>query len=502
MNAVSAQPASAAATAPEPLSFGRTLSGEFNGQLVRYRAVAGETFIRDEKGEPVASLFSVAYLGENTAAAVLEAERPIAFAFNGGPGSSAQWLHMGAFGPRRVEMPAGPQGAGAPPYSIVDNTSCPLDVCDLVFIDPVGTGYSRPLGGRAARDFWGLLEDARSIADFIQRWITEHGRWNSPRYLIAESYGTTRAALVADILGSRYIALNGVVLTSAVLDYQNSRPRPGDGGILSYASFLPTYAAIAAYHGKIALGNRGLEDFLDEVRTFARTDYAQALIANERLSKAERARLNARVAAYCGLSESYVEHSRLRIPVGRFFKELLRDRGLVIGRLDGRYTGIEPESAGEAAESDPTFDAIGSAFTAATNAHLHELGVRMPYSYVPYTELKAWNWRLEESTPNGAGYVNVVPHLGRAMRHNEHLRVLVVSGYYDLATPFFGVENALSQPGIVQERVTYTYHEVGHMIFVHSPCRERFLADVREFVRHDGIHPSLRAARSSSLRLR
>ena len=464
----------------EPVCFTRELSGDFNGEGIRYRAVAGETYIRDETFTPIASFFTVGYLklgGESAA------QRPVAFVFNGGPGSSAQWLHMGGLGPKRVDVPSEASNAGAPPYVIVDNPFSVLDKSDLVFVDPIGTGYSRTLGDKDPKDYWGLLEDARSVADFIQTWLTEHGRWNSPKYLIGESYGTTRASLVADILNSRYIALNGIVLIAAVLDYQNSRSHAGDGGILSYASFLPTYAAIAWYHGKNEREGRTLEALLDDVRTFARTEYALGLIANERLSKHDRARLVARIASYTGLRESYVEQSKLRIPVNRFFKELLRDRALVIGRLDGRYTGVESENAGEAAESDPTFDAIGSAFTSALQAQLRDLGVRMQVPYVPMKEMKSWNWLLDEKTPNGGGYVNVVPYLGRAMRRNKDLRVHVASGYYDLATPFFGAENALSQDGVVHERITYTYYPVGHMIFLHEPSRVQFLSDVGQFLR-------------------
>jgi carboxypeptidase C (cathepsin A) len=366
----------------------------------------------------------------------------------------------------------------------VDNALSVLDVSDLVFIDPIGTGYSRALGGKDLKHFCGLLEDARSIADFIQVWITENQRWNSPKYLVGESYGTTRACLLAELLSRRYIALNGIVLIAAVLDYQNSRPRAGDGGILSYASFLPTYAATAWYHGKVKREGRTLESFLNEVRTFARTDYAQTLIANHRLNSREQARTASRLAAYTGLKKNYVVQSKLRIPVDRFFKELLRDEGLVIGRLDGRYTGIEPESAGESAESDPTIDAVASAFTSAVHVQLNELGVQMERPYLPITSIveSCWNWLLQDKAPSGGGYVNVVPYLGRAMRHNKELRVLVASGYYDFATPFFGAENALSQDGVVYERISYTYYDVGHMIFLHKPSRVRLLQDVRDFI--------------------
>ncbi len=488
------KPEETAATAPtppipEPVSFARELSGKFNGESIQYRAVAGETYIRDAKGKPVASFFTTAYL---KSAVKDSSTRPVTFIFNGGPGSSAQWLHMGAFGPKRVVVPSEAGNAGAPPYAIVDNSLSILDVSDLVFIDPIGTGYSRPLGGKEGKEFWGLLEDARSVADFIQTWVTDNRRWNSPKYLAGESYGTCRAALVSEVLSTRNIALNGVALISAVLDYQNSRPRAGDGGIMSYASFLPSYAAAAWYHGKVDHDGKTLESFLNEVRTFARTEYAQALIANNRLSASARAQMVSRVAAYTGLRESYVAQSKLRIPVSRFFKELLRDRGLVIGRLDGRYTGVEPEDAAEAAESDPTTDAISAAFTSAIHTQLSDLGVRMDRSYVPMEDMSKWNWLLEDKAPSGGGYVNVVPYLGRAMRHNKDLRVLVAAGYYDFATPFFGAENALSEDGVVHERISYAYYEVGHMIFLHEPSRVRFLNDIRRFIQDGAAAPEQR----------
>lgn len=461
---------------PLPTRASRDYSGIFNGVTVRYRAEASEIYIRDEKGSPRASFFTVAYSKVDG-----EERRPVMFIFNGGPGSSTQWLHMGAFGPRRVAISSEPEGARAPPYRLVDNEESSLDTCDLVFVDPVGTGYSCALGTATSKDFWGLLEDAQSIADFIQVWISDRGRWNSPKYLVGESYGTTRAALVADILSSRFVALNGIVLISAVLDYQNSRPRTGDGGILSYASFVPTYAATAWYHGRIDRGGRSLETLLHDARTFASTTYAQALIANSRLPRSERRRVVADLAKFTGLDPSYVEQCNLRVPVNRYLKQLLRDQHLVVGRLDGRYTGTDSDAAGETPESDPTLDAIGSSFTSAIHAQLSELGVRIQRAYQPMKTIEEWNWLLQGPTPNGGGYINVVPYLGRAMRRNQDLRVFVASGYYDLATPFFGAENALSQDGLVHERIAFAYYEVGHMIFLHEPSRTKLMHDVRDF---------------------
>jgi carboxypeptidase C (cathepsin A) len=465
----------------EPISFIRDFVYEADGESIRYRTVAGETIIRDQKEDPIASFFTFSYLRVEVAHPSVW---PVTFVFNGGPGSSSQWLHIGAFGPKRIVANWDPGNAGAPPYLFADNSESLLAVSDLVFIDPIGTGYSRPLGGKDVAEFCGLLEDAQSIADFIQIWITDNQRWNSPKYIAAESYGTVRASVLADILSSKYIALNGIVLIAAVLDYQNSRPRAEDGGILSYVSFLPTMAAVAWYHKKTKERNSALKEFLEDVRLFARSDYAQALIANfHRLNSMQRKQVAGRLADMTGLSSEFIIHSKLRIPVHRFFKALLRSEGLVIGRLDGRYTGVDADSAGEVAESDPTFDSVGSAFTAGLHLLLEELGVKVNRIYASDPPLYSrWNWLFQGTPPDGGAYVNVVPFLGRAMRRNKDLRVLVASGYYDLATPFFGAENALSQDGIAQERVEYKYYEVGHMIFLHDPSRVQFLHDIRKFI--------------------
>jgi carboxypeptidase C (cathepsin A) len=467
---------------PEPREFVTEHSARFNGTLVTFRARAGETFVRDEEGKPVASFFNVAYTKKDASAAD-PATRPVSFIYNGGPGSASLWLHMGVFGPRRVVVPNDPSDDGAPPYDVVDNPSTLLDVSDLVFIDPVGTGYSRALGGTDPKKFWGVMEDARSVADFIQTWVTENGRWNSPKYIIGESYGTARSAVVSDELSRRDISVNGIVLISTVLDYQNSRFQ--DGAIMGYVSFLPTYAATAWYHQKLPNRPPDLAAFLDEVREFSRNEYALALIAGNRLSVEERGRVLDKLSRYTGLDREYLDQANLRVPVSRFFKQLLRDEKKVIGRLDGRYLGIEPDVVAETYESDPTSDSTGSAFTAAINSHLASfLDVKMDRPYVTSSRDAAtnWNWLVSERAPNGGRFINLVPSLGRAMRHNEDLRVLVACGYYDFATPFFGAENALSEEGIVPERIRFTYYRAGHMMYLDSESREELLKNVHAFI--------------------
>jgi carboxypeptidase C (cathepsin A) len=466
----------------EPKTFETVHSLTFNGTPVSFRARAGETFVRDKEGKPIASFFHVAYVRTDPSASA-PSSRPVSFIYNGGPGSASLWLHMGVFGPRRVVVPNEPSDDGAPPYPVVDNPATVLDVSDLVFIDPVGTGFSRALGGTDPKKFWGVMEDARSIADFIETWITENGRWNSPKYIIGESYGTARSAVLADELSSRDISVNGIVLISTVLDYQNSRFQ--DGAVMGYVSFLPTYAATAWYHRKLADRPADLEAFLDEVRDFSRNEYALALIAGNRLSEEERRRVLEKLARYTGLDPDYLDKANLRVPVFRFFKELLRDDKKVVGRLDGRYLGIEPDVVAETYESDPTSDSTGSAFTAAINSHLSGfLGVKMDRPYVTASRDAAvnWNWLVSDRAPNGGRFINLVPNLGRAMRRNKDLRVLVACGYYDFATPFFGAENALAEEGIVPERVRFTYYHAGHMMYLDSESRAALLKDVHAFI--------------------
>jgi carboxypeptidase C (cathepsin A) len=465
---------------PEPKRFVTEHTVRAGGQVVPITARAGETHVRNAEGKPVASFFTWEYAKKGVED---PSRRPVTFLYNGGPGSASLWLHMGAFGPRRVALPSDPTDDGAPPYPIVDNPDTLLDITDLVFIDPVGTGFSRALPDADPKKFWGVLEDARSIADFIQTWITENGRWNSPKFIVGESYGTPRSAVLADELGSRDISLNGIILISAVLDYQNSRFQ--DGSVMAYVSFLPTYAATAWYHKKIENRPAEIGPFVEEVRRFARNEYALALIAGSRLPAAERKEVLQKLSHYTGLQEDYLDKANLRVPVARFFKELLRDERRVLGRLDARYLGSEPDVIAERYESDPASDSIGSGYTSAINSHMKDyFGVAMDRSYVTSGREASsnWNWLMAERAPNGGAFVNVVPYLGRAMRRNKDLRVLVPCGYFDFATPFFGAENALAEDGVVPERIRFAYYEAGHMMYLHDGSRSALLRDVREFL--------------------
>lgn len=466
---------------PEPVSFETRHTGVFNGVAIEYVACASETHLLDDDGEPKASIFSFAYAmadGEEPA------RRPVIFIWNGGPGSASLWLHMGTFGPKRVLVPSDAENAGAPPYPILDNPLTLLDVADLVFVDPVGTGFSRPLGEHEGTEFWGLNEDATSVAAFIQRWITDNGRWNSPKFIAGESFGTVRAAAVADLLEGRMgISLNGIVLISQALDYAGSTPR--DDNLASYITYLPTMAATAAYHGKVDPPDDDLDAFLYEVRRFAVDEYAPALLKGSSLDAEERARIRDRLSIFTGLDPDYIETADLRVTGTRFRKELLRDQGLSVGRADARYTRDDMDDTADRPDGDAANDGFGSAFVTALNHYLHEdLEVVMDRPYQPFADFSGkWNWRpVPDDKRWEPSYVNVSRRLASAMRKNPALKVLVASGYYDFATPFFDAEITFRRHAIPVDRVEFTYYEAGHMMYVHGPSLESFMADVRRFV--------------------
>ncbi|GAB4573525.1 MAG: peptidase S10 [Rhodothalassiaceae bacterium] len=474
------------AAASEAKRFVTRHEGRFNGVKIAYSAEAGETIIRDDTGAPIAAFFSIAYLADNPKGT---GPRPVTFLFNGGPGSASLWLHMGAFGPKRVALPSEPDDDGAPPYPVVDNPDTILDISDLVFIDPVGTGWSIPLGEKKAEDFYGVTEDAESIARFIHQWLKDRGRWNTPIYIAGESYGTLRTGALLKALADRrhMIGVNGAILISAVLDYQMSRFP--DGNIMSYVSFLPSYAATAWYHDRLPEKPADLKAFLDEVRTFARTDYATALIAGSRLPAEERTRIIDKLHAYTGLSRDWLDGANMRIHVFRYFKELRRDDKLVVGRLDSRYTGVETDSVGENFATDPFASATGDAYAATIRAWFHDgLGIRMERPYFP-SSLDAgrkWNWIEGERAPNGGRFINVVPYIAETMQRNKDFRLLVTQGWFDFATPFFGAENALAEPGVPADRVRFTYYPAGHMMYLHDASRAAFLKDVHDFISAGG----------------
>lgn len=469
-------PEKAEPTSGEPFRSETLHSGRFGGVDLEYRAVAGETFLRDDEGKPVASMFSVSYLREGVEDPVA---RPVTFLWNGGPGSSSVWLHMGVFGPVRVDVPSDARDDGGPPYSLVANEGCFLDLSDIVFIDPVGTGYSRTLGEGKKEDYYGVTQDARSIASFIRLWLDEHGRWNSPKYIGGESYGTTRSAAVVRELEGRFddVALNGILLISTILDF--SIENHADGNELPSAMHLPTMAATAHYHSAAGEGVT-LENWVAEARAYALSDYLPALLLGNALPEDRRASVRSGLARLTGLSEDYIERADLRLHPARFQKELLRERGLTVGRLDSRYTGEDLDAAGERPEVDPSFYGIDGAYTATLNHWLQqELEVKMDRRYSIIGGLGgSWDWEI----PGMNHYFNVAPWIGRAMRQNHDLRVFVAAGYYDFATPFFAAEYSLNRAGVVPERLHFAYYEAGHMMYVHHPSLAKLQEDVRAFL--------------------
>lgn len=465
--------------APDPIVSVTRHTGTFGGQRIAYSATASETYLKAADGTPRASLFSIAYVKEPR-----DPSRPVAFLFNGGPGSGSLWLHMGAFGPKRVAIPSDARDDGGPPFPIVDNPDSLLDVADIVFIDPVGTGFSRTLGKTEGKDYWGVTQDAKSVAEFIRIWLGEHGRWNSPKYLGGESYGTTRSAAVVNQLEGAYndVSLNGVILISTILDFGAEAFVPGNE--MPYILYLPSMAATAFHHGKAPADSGTLESFVQEARDFAAGDYAAALMKGQKLKGEERAAIRRRLARFTGLSERFLEDSDLRVSDNRFYKELLRDRGLVVGRLDARYTGRDFDNAGETPDNDPSFYGIDAGYTAALNSWVRDgLKFRTERQYSTIAGLGIWDWDLPDQGGEARYYKNVAPYIGRAMRENSGLRVFVGQGYFDFATPFFGAEYSLSRTGIPQDRIHYRYYGSGHMMYVRDEDRAKLSRDIREFIR-------------------
>ncbi len=438
---------------------------------LKYSVTTGRIVLRrevhtDDKFDgplPKAEVFVTAY----TVPSADPARRPVTFAFNGGPGSSSVWLHLGLLGPRRVLM--GDVGdLLPPPYQLADNPQTLLRHSDLVFIDPVSTGYSRATKGEKSKDFHGYGADIESVGEVIRLWTTRNGRWMSPKYLCGESYGTTRAAGMARHLQQRYgLYLNGLMLVSAVLDFGTHEFAGGNDD--PYALYLPTYAAVAHYHGKH--GDRPLRDVLAEAEAFAGRDYLWALARGSRLTADERAAAAATVADLSGLSADYVDRVNLRPEHIRFLTELLRDRRLVVGRIDGRFTGSDSDYGREKWTSDPSIDAITGPYAAAFNHYVRaELGYANDLPYEVLTDrVRPWSYAEFENQ-----HVYVLEALAAALRTNPHMRVHVDCGYYDLATPYFAAEHSFAHLAIPENLagcVEFSYYEAGHMMYLHEPSR-------------------------------
>lgn len=467
-------------------------SAMIGGQAIAYTVTCGTIVLKEEseargdkagesEGEkPRATVFFCAYTRDDMEDA---SRRPLTFSFNGGPGSSSVWLHLGVLGPRRVEM--GDAGALLPPpWKLVDNAFSLLDVTDLVFIDPVGTGYSRAVVGEKAAQFHGFKRDIESVGDFIRLYVTRYGRWKSPKFLIGESYGTTRSAGLAGYLQDRHgMYLNGVMLVSAILNFQGHEFEPGNDQ--PYITHLPTYAATAWYHRRLPEDLQALElrRFLDEVEQFASGEYAQALWKGAALGPEQRRLIAERLRRYTGLSADYIERTDLRINIFRFTKELMRERRRTVGRLDTRFTGIDRDSAGEYFDHDPSMSAIMGPYTAAFNDY-----VRLDLAFLsdlPYEILSGKVWQAWSYADHENKFVDVSETLRQAMAMNPFLKVFVANGYYDLATPYYATEftfNHLSLDPELAPNISMAYYEAGHMMYVHMPSLEKMKADLAGFI--------------------
>lgn len=450
------------------------------GDRIDYKAVTGTLAIKDEAGKSKASIFFIAYFKQGVEDL---ATRPLTISFNGGPGSSSVWLHLGVLGPRRVL--SGDVGTVAkPPYKLVDNQFSLLDVSDLVFIDPVSTGFSRPATGEEAKQFHGFDQDIESVGNFIRLFVTRYQRWSSPKFLIGESYGTTRAAGLSGYLQERHgMYLNGIMLISAVLDFQTGAFEVGND--LVYALYLPSYAATAWYHSKLPedLQARPLSEFLEEVEHFAAHDYLLALMEGDRLEGDALQQMAERIARYTGLSTDYVLQTRLRIEHVRFAKQLLRDQQRTIGRLDTRFSGYDRDAAGEFFEYDPSYAAIQGPYGGALNAYVR--GELNFVSDLPY-ELLASLYEKWDYSKFSNKYLHVADTLRKAMNQNPYLKVYVASGFYDMATPFFATDYTLNHLGVdpsLRKNVAVSYFQAGHMMYVHEPSLVQLKKDLAAFVR-------------------
>jgi carboxypeptidase C (cathepsin A) len=495
----------------KPESTSSTGSVSVEGSRIEYQAVAGTLVVHpkgwddaaspedreskeskeDHKKNPTAeaSMFYVAYNKQKAEAD----KRPVTFLFNGGPGSSTVWLHMGAFGPRRV-ITADNSHTPAAPYQVVNNDYSLLDVSDLVFVDAPSTGFSRIAGKDKEKSFYGVDPDAHAFAEFIVAYLSKYGRWNSPKYVFGESYGTPRAAVLVNLLEHEYdLDLNGVIMLSQILNFDLSvdRPENNPGIELPYVLGLPTYAATAWYHHKLPEPNSSakLEPFLKEVEKFAVQDYAHALAEGASLPKAERQAIAEKLRSYTGLPTSYILKANLRIDGGEFEKNLQQDTDTTTGRLDTRFSGPTMDPLSKEAKYDPQAAAISSAYVSAFNDYVRKsLHYGQDKTYRPGLRLwKTWDFRHQ---PPGADRplpqaANTMPDLASAMKYNPDLRILLTGGYFDLATPFYEgwyEMHHLPIPARLQDHIEYRYYQSGHMVYAHQESLKALHDDVAAFI--------------------
>lgn len=467
---------------PDGEIFSSTQSVTVNGKTITLAAETGTVQLRDENDKAIA-LFGFTHYRKTNGSK----DRPIVFAFNGGPLSASFWLHFGVLGPKRIEI-NDPAYTKPAPYKVVNNQYSILDKADLVMIDPVGVGFSKPIGDAKWEDFWGVDQDIRSIGLFIEQFIIRSGKMNAPKYLLGESYGTFRNAGLVKHLQDKGIAMNGVIMVSAVFDLQHLLFGPGDD--TAYLIHYPTYAATAWYHNKVKNKGESLEAFLDEVRSFTQNEYAPALLKGDQLSTSEQNAVAQKLADYSGLSQDFYLKADLRVTNGEYFQELLRDEGLTVGRLDSRFTGINEDLLSQNSLTDPQSDAISPPYIAAFKDYLYnDLKVRKDLSYTTTASSRKgfkWDWNHNGNIIwNMQVAVTTLPDMTSAMKRNPDLKILILNGYYDLATVFYGVERSIDHMGLdaeLKKNIIMKYYEAGHMMYTHIPSMAKFKKDVDEFI--------------------
>lgn len=462
--------------------FTSTQTVRINGVTHSLKTRAGTMLLRDEQNEPIALHGFTAYFKEDG-----PSKRPIIFAFNGGPGSSSYWLHMGVMGPKRIVV-NDPGYTKAAPYQLVNNEYSLLDIADVVMLDPIGTGLSVPVGKATGKDFWGVDQDIRAFGLFIIQFLREYDRLQSPKYLLGESYGTFRNAGLMKYLLDKGIALNGVVMVSAVFDLHTLTFPPND--IMAYLAHFPTYAATAWYHQKLSDRNPNLESYLQEVRRFTETEYLPALYRGSSLSTDERQAMAQKLSNYTGLDADYWLRANLRVQASEFFNELMRKEGMTVGRLDSRFTGINENLLNQHSITDPQSDAISPAYTAGFLDYFYrELGVSKKLDYktsayaVPGFK---WDWSHTGNFSWGTQVaVNTGIDMAATMNRDPNLKVMILNGYFDLATVFYGVEHSIDQLGLrpeIRKNILMKYYEAGHMMYTHPASIQKFRKDVESFI--------------------
>ena len=448
-----------------------------DGKTIEYTATAGNITLKDDKGEPTATMFYTAF----TQGGVTDkSRRAVTFFYNGGPGSSTIWLRMGAFAPKRVEAPDA-TSAPAAPYRLVDNEYSLLDRSDLVFVDAPGTGFSRLAPKTKPEDFYGIDQDGKAFRQFIERYATQNGRWNSPKFLFGESYGTLRSCVLANLLQQDGVAVNGVVLLSSALNYQEFSG--GDGSDVQFFTYLPTEAAIAWYHHKLPTPVADLPTLLQSARQFAIGQYASALAQGSKLSPATRDDIIRKLHDFTGLSENYIRRSNLRFGPDEFEKQLLGRDYRIVGRFDARYVGVDMSPNAQNPDFDPSYDFITSPYISTFNDYVrNQLHYETDRHYEPLSDTIGNQWDLRHKIGGGQEtYGDVLPDLKQVMTTNPHLRVFAANGYYDMATPFFATEYLLDHMGLdpsLAGHISYGYYESGHMVYLHPEALAQFKKDL------------------------